>query len=374
MRSPILVAGAVLGLAAPSLAGPRGGAFPEGEPYQEPLRLAPPTVSRYHVQSADLSKGPVRLHLPATGRGRLLVWTMPLAGDARSSLRTPDGRALGRDEARSAAQDLGRAGFAAPDLGIRTAGPHEVLYVEGPAAGGHEVDLEGDGAVLVVSAEPESPLTLSGAAGPLSRQPGEPVTLRAEVREGDAPVLGAAVTARLAAGRSGGGRPVVLRDDGRSGDGAPNDGVYGAVLRGVPSDPGPLDVQFEARGTDLAGAEFARTAGTGLINEPGVARLTDVTARPTKAGLLVTGLADVRAAGRFRLDVTVAGPALGDGSRSALAWAEEDHQLPAGRRRLHMLVPAAQLPGLGVDALRVDVRLLGYDPVGVAGITVLDVR
>jgi hypothetical protein len=175
-------------------------------------------------------------------------------------------------------------------------------------------------------------------------------------------------------GRSPGGRPVVLRDDGRSGDGAASDGVYGAVVRGVRSDPGPLDVRFEATGTDRRGAEFARTSGTGLVNEPGVARLTDVAARPTKAGLLVTGVADVRAAGRFRLDVTVAGPDQGDGSRAALAWAEEDHQLPAGRRRLQVLVPAARVPGLGVDDLRVDVRLLGYDPVGVAGITVLGVR
>jgi hypothetical protein len=375
MRSIALVALSVA-LSSPAMAERRGGPFPAGERYQEPLKLAPAQESRFHVQAVDLTSGPARVSVTATGTGRLLVWTMPVAGSRmQSSLRAPDGRALGAAESRSALQDLGRAGFSAPDLGLSLDARHEVLFVEKPAAGAHEIDLEGEGAAIVVSAEPESTLTLATAAGPLSRQPGEPVVLRAELRDGDTPVLGATVSARLAAGRAAGGPSITLRDDGRSQDGAANDGVYGAVVRGASSAPGPLDVRFEARGTDTRGSAFARTGGSGLINEPGVARLTDVTARVLPGrGLLVTGTADVKAAGRFRLDVTVAGPADADGARPALAWSEEYLRLAPGRQRVQSLIPAAQVPGLGVDPLRVDVRLLGYDPVGLAGLTVLDVR
>jgi hypothetical protein len=211
--------------------------------------------------------------------------------------------------------------------------------------------------------------------GPVSRQPGEPVTVRAELRDGGAAVTGAVVTARLA-GPSGRSVPALrLRDDGRSGDGAAGDGVYGAVARRLPVAAGAWTVRVDASGVDTHGSSFLRTGGAGFVSEPGAARLSNVRARVLPGqGLLVSAIAHVEASGRYRMDVVVAGEAAADGTRPGRAWAEEDLSLAPGRRALRVLVPAESLPTLGSEALRVDVRLLGFDPVGVAGRSVVDVR
>ena len=355
----------------------RGGAFPAGERYVPTPAFAPAQESRYHVQAVTLDGGSTQVRVPATGSSRLLVWTIPVAGSTlRGSLRTPDGRSLRADEGESAARDLGRAGFAAPDLGMTgLRGVPEVLIVEKPAPGGHELQVEGRGAALVVAAEPDSALTLRSMAGPLSRQPGEALTLRAELRDGSSPVLGASVSARLALANRPAGGAIPLLDDGRHADGAAGDGVYGALVEGAPDRAGALDVRFEASGTDDRGTPFGRTSGSTVVNEPGRARLGRVSARVVRGrGLVIDAAAIVSAPGRYRLDVTVAGAPLADGSRPALAWAEDAQRLPAGARTFRIVIPADRLPGLGVDALLASVKLLGYDPVGVAGQKTLEIR
>ena len=55
----------------------------------------------------------------------------------------------------------------------------------------HQLELVGQAGAVVtlVAAEPDSSLVLRTQAGPLSRQPGEPVTLTAAVADGTRAVL-----------------------------------------------------------------------------------------------------------------------------------------------------------------------------------------
>lgn len=386
-------------LAAPlALAGaPRlqTGVFAPGERYEPPADSAPARTSRTFVKTVALKEGRAVVELPVTGGSRLVVWSAATAtataadasGQAaplalRSSLRLPSGETLAPDLAAT----RGARRFAIPadeaaDLGLDLNGAQEALHVAAAEAGWHRLELSADrdGVVTLVAAEPESRLTLETSAGPLSRQPGQPLTLRAVLRDGDAPVTGARVTARLAAEGRTGGRPLELRDDGRSGDGAANDGVYGRVLRGLPAEPAGLwSVRLEASGSDLSGRPFLRTGGSGFVNEPGDARLADggVTARVVGDGaarvLRVTAVADVAVAGRYRLDAIVAGAPGADGNRPGRAWAESTLELPAGRQRLSLDVPLAGAPE-GERQLA-DVRLLGLDRPGLAGRVAVEVK
>ncbi len=367
------------------------GVFAPGERYEPPADSAPARTSRAFVKTVALKEGRAVVELPVTGGSRLIVWSAAVGADARgpaaplalrSSLRLPSGETL----APEAATTSGARRFAIPaneaaELGLDLSGAQEALHVRTAQAGSHRLELlaDRDGVVTLVAAEPESRLTLETVAGPLSRQPGQPVTLRATLRDGDAPVTGARVLARLAAEGRTGGKPVELRDDGRSGDGAANDGVYGRVLRGLPAEPAGLwSARVEASGSDASGRPFLRTGGSGFVNEPGDARLADgsVTARVVGEGrarlLRVTAVAEVAVAGRYRLDAIVAGAAEADGSRPGRAWAESTVELSAGRQALSLDVPLAEAPA--GERLLADVRLLGLERPGLAGRAAVEVK
>ena len=362
------------------------GGFAPGERYEPPADGAPARTSRAFVKTVALKEGRAVVELPVTGGSRLIVWSAATSADAsgkaaplplRSSLRLPTGASASPDTAR----DFAIPAEEAADLGLDLAGAQQALHVRSAEAGPHRLELlaDRDGIVTLVAAEPESRLTLETSAGPLSRQPGQPLTLRAALRDGEAPITGARVLARLAAEGRTGGRPVELRDDGRSGDGAANDGVYGRVLRGLPAQPAGLwSARVEASGSDLSGRPFLRTGGSGFVNEPGDARLADggVTARVVGDGparvLRVTAVADVAVAGRYRLDAIVAGAPEADLSRPGRAWAESTLELAAGRQRLSLDVPLAGAPA--GERLLADVRLLGLDRPGLAGRVAVEVK
>lgn len=184
----------------------RTGLFPAGEAYDPPAAEAPRRASRALVRTVAVKDGRARIELPVRGGGPLLLWTLSSGTDgsvpARTALRTPGQRMLRAGEAAAAEQTLRRFTADAGDLGIDLPGAREAILVTDAEAGIHEIEVEPGtkaGAVTVAAAEPESPVVLTTWAGPLSRQPREPLTLHALLRDGDLPLAGARVSARLAA-------------------------------------------------------------------------------------------------------------------------------------------------------------------------------
>lgn len=381
-RSPfaILIA---LGLAGAAAAAdpPEGrtGFFPAGQLYAPPAETAPATVSRAFVRTAVPAAGLVRLEVPARGGGPLLVWTLAHgtdAGPSRASLRTPGQRALRADEGASADGSLRRFALEAPDAGIDLPGAREAVLVTAAEPGLHQVEVQVGvkaAAVTVVAAEPESPVTLTAWAGPLSRQPGQPVTVHAVLRDGERALFGARVSARLAAPRKAAGRAFLLHDDGRHGDGAADDGEYAATVNPREAAAAGLwSVRFEATGRDAQGLAFERTGSSGFVTERGTARLGSVRARIIEANgerrLRVDAEAAADVPGRYRLDVIVAG-APANGGRPSLAWGESSERL-SGPKHLGTDIP---LPAGSAGPYLLDVRLLGLDAPGVAGRATVEV-
>jgi len=333
------------------------GAFAPGETYAPPAAHAPANVSRMYARTLVRAGDSATVDLPATGDSSMIVWTT-----ASARLTTPTGDVLDTTDSGSDERGLRR---------FRFDGTEQVVHVARAQAASYRLDVavpRNASGVTVVAAEPESRLTLATWAEPLSRQPGEPVTLHAELREGGAPIADARVTARLAPTGGRGGEPVELFDDGAHSDGAAGDGVYGAVLADLPQAASGLwEVRFEADGRTAAGARFARTGSGELIAEPGIARLDAASVRTERNGetVRVTAAADVRVAGNYRFDVIIAGPADAKGHRAALAWGEASRTLVQGANELSVDIPASLL-GSAKD-LYLDVRLLGMDTPTVAG-------
>jgi hypothetical protein len=382
LRTPfaLLVAAGLAASAAAASPETRTGFFPSGEAYAPPAAEAPAAVSRAFVRTAVPVNGRVRLEVPVRGGGPLLVWTLAHGSDdpssARASLRTPGQRTLGAAEAQNADGSLRRFTLEARDAGIDLPGAREAILVTAAEPGLHQLELQVGSkakAVSVVAAEPESPVTLSAWAGPLSRQPGQPVNLHAVLRDGERALYGARVSARLAAPGQAAGRAVLLHDDGRHGDGAAADGEYAATVdRLAVEAPGLWSARFEATGRDAQGLAFARTGSSGFMSERGTARLGAVRGRVIDGNgerrVVVDAEAAAAAPGRYRLDVIVAGAAA-NGGRPSLAWGETSDRLQ-GRSHFSAEIP---LPAGSAGPYLLDVRLLGLDAPGVAGRVTLEV-
>lgn len=345
------------------------GTFKAGEAYAPPADRAPARVSRAYVRTVGVTDGLASVELPVVGSKRVLVWTIANGTDAAASLRTPDGRGLVPGEAKSADGAVRRVSIDASEMGLDLRGAQEALEVKDAQAGRYLLDVSspGAGALTVVVAEPESPLALTTWAGPLSLRPGEPLVLGATLRDGRETVS-ARVTARLASPDGKAGAPVELFDDGRHQDGAAGDGAYGARLEGTSFAPGFWSVRFDASGDDAKGSAFERTSSSGFMSESGAAALGAVSAVSGR-GLRVSTDANVRVAGRYRLDVIVATRPDADGRQEGVAWAESTLELAAGRAPLAVTIPAASLGTWAGQPLFVDVRLVGLDAPGVSRMT-----
>jgi hypothetical protein len=332
-----------------------------------------------------LRRGRATVDIPVTQGGRLIVWTVAAAeaaegrraaGAVSATLQGPGGEAL--EAGRSAG--VRRLAIAEAPAGLDLAGAQEALMVEAPAAGLYRLELSGSAAgravVTVSAAQPDSALRLTTWSGPLSRQPGQPVTVYAALADGETSLAGARVTARLAGPAGAAGASLRLYDDGRHGDGAAGDGMYAARVP-VADQAGLWTVRVEADGRDAAGQSFARTGGSGFVSEPGLARLRPgaIAARVVDdaAGrrVRIQAVADAASAGRYRLEAIVAGRVESDGQRAALAWAERTQTLAAGRNVITLDVPLDAAVG---EAGLVDVRLLGLDALGLAGAATLPLR
>lgn len=346
-----------------------GGSFAPGEAYVPPADHAPERVSRAYVRTVPLSRDSTPIEIPSLGSSRLLVWTIA-SGDAtaKPALRAPGGRVLPSGGARSSDGTVRRIPVDTVELGLGLPGAQEAIEVRGAEAGAYVIEPAAatKGALTIVVAEPDSALTLAAYAGPLSRTD-EPVALVATLRDGGEAVLGARVIARLASPAGRAGAEVVLSDDGRHGDGAADDGTYGASVEGALA-PGFWSVRFDAEGGTARGA-FARTTSSGFMSEPGAAVLSKASATATADGLRVTARADVRVAGRYRYEVVAATTPDADGKRQGVAWMESPRALAAGAQALELTIPHARLGDRAADALFLDVRLVGLDAPGVSRTT-----
>lgn len=365
MKKPILLLLAVALTTAPAaLAADLSGRFDAGTKYEAPDAHAPANVSRMYVRTLERSERTGSVELPAAGGSGLIIWTVPARQSAdaavKTRLRTPNGSVLQPGDRGSLERGLRRFPLAAEEtaeMGIG-GGAHEVVHVMSTAAASYhlDVDMPRDVAgVTVIAAEPDSAITLSTWAAPLSRQPGEPITLHADLRDGAAAIPGARVFARLAspAGKAFG--KVELTEQ--------PDGTYSAVVRDLPENlPGTWQVRFEADGTSAIGARFSRTGSGELVAERGAARLGEIRTEVVGDALRVRASVDVFLEGNYRFDVLAA-----DGSRNAVAWGEGVRNLTSGATELSLDIPLAHLGSTRVEDLFLDVRLLGLDAIGVAG-------
>ena len=328
------------------------GVFEPGTPYEPPAEHAPATVSRMFVRT--LTNGAA--DLPAAGDSGMIIWTI---GRTNARLTTPTGDVLRPNDFGSIERGLRRFRFDTSEAGVDLPqGTSEVFHVMRAEAASYR--LEGDVAgALVVAAEPDSAIVLETWIAPLSRQPGEPVTLHARLRDGKSGISGARVTARLAPHGGAAGRLVELIERG--------DGIYTATLADLPSaKPGVWQARFEADGETATGVRFARTGSGELVAERGAARLIadSVRASRSEGVLRVTASADVAIPGAYRFDVIVASDS------TALAWGEGVRQLSRGMNELALEIPLDATAA----SLQLDVRLLGLDQIGIAGRIALEVR
>ncbi|HUR81914.1 MAG TPA: FixH family protein [Thermoanaerobaculia bacterium] len=314
------------------------GRFDAGTRYEEPALHAPANVSRMFAKSVDAASS---IDLPATGNSGMIIWT--IAGKpVATRLRTPTGAELLPTERGSIERGLRR--FREND--------DEVLHVMKTVAARYELEVGAPATVVV--AEPESTVTLSTWAAPLSHQPGEPVTLHAELRNGGDAIAGAHVTARLTNPRGRTIETVTLADRG--------EGVYEITLDAPMQGAGTWQVRFDAEGATPAGTRFLRTGQGELVNERGAARLGAISTEIAGDALRVSLDADMRIAGAYRLDVIIA-----DRDGNAVAWAEGRRDLNLGNTKLEMDIPLSLVGNASPEDLRFDVRLLGLDEIGVAG-------
>jgi Domain of unknown function (DUF4785) C-terminal domain len=346
-----------------------GGSFAPGEAYVPPADHAPERISRAYVRTVPLARGSAPIEIPSLGSSRLLVWTVA-SGDApvKPALRAPGGRVLPSGVTRSSDGTVRRIAVDTSELGLGLPGAQEAIEVRAAEAGAYVIETAATakGALTIVVAEPDSTLTLSAHAGPLSRTD-EPVALVATLHDGSEAVTGARVVARLASPAGRGGEEIVLSDDGRHGDGAADDGTYGASVEGARA-PGFWSVRFDAEGASTRGA-FARTSSSGFMSEPGAAVLSKASGTSTADGLRVTARAEVRVAGRYRYEVVAATTADADGKQQGVAWMESARTLAAGAQALEVTIPRALLGDRASDALFLDVRLVGLDAPGVSRVT-----
>jgi hypothetical protein len=280
----------------------QNGRFEAGSTYEAPAAHAPANVSRMFVKAVSRTSS---VDVPAAGGSGMILWT--ISSSARpvpARVTTPNGSVLQPSERGSRERGLRRFNISPSETRELDLphGAHEVVHVMETVPATYRVDVdvpEDVAGVMIVAAEPDSNLTMSTWAAPLSRQPHEPVTLHAELRDGDAPITGARVVARLASPNAKAFDPIELTDRGH--------GIYEATIAELPAKvAGAWQVRFDAEGATANGTAFARTGSGELVAERGTARLHDIRSEVAGDVLRVTARVTVHVAGNYRFDVIAA--------------------------------------------------------------------
>ncbi|HEX2059709.1 MAG TPA: hypothetical protein VHK90_03130, partial [Thermoanaerobaculia bacterium] len=110
------------------------------------------------------------------------------------------------------------------------------------------------------------------------------------------------------------------------------------------------------------GVRFARTGSGELVAERGAARLGAIRTDIDGDSLRVQVPAEIAVAGTYRFDVILA-----DREKNGVAWGEGVRRLDTGATTLELRIPLAHLGSTRPEDLFIDARLLGLDPMGVAG-------
>jgi hypothetical protein len=361
----------LLFVAATARAGePRWDRFPFGTRY-EPI---PPESSRHLsrtfvlILTGDEAKD---VRIPTSGDSPLTVWALPIApGSPEKELTLTVTDDAGRPIDPSSMNMKKIPPGVTPELGLELTenSPQLVVWLP-PSSSPYRLKLNLPppirGAVLLV-AEPASSVTLSTWAAPLARLPGQNESLLAELKNGEAPIREATVTAYLTApDQEIESKEIALSDNGANGDAVKDDGIYTADLPDLPPTPGLWSVRIEARGP---GDRFARTSSAGFVTDAATAPLSGESAVLTNDSLNVFVTPNVKKSGKYRLDLTVADAKL----RTSLAWAEQTFDLKEGSQSLAIAIPRKLIEGAATDLI-VDIRLLSYDPPSIAGRSVVPV-
>ncbi|MFO7634989.1 MAG: S8 family serine peptidase, partial [Caldilinea sp.] len=144
----------------------------------------------------------------------------------------------------------------------RTDATHETCIIEGDVTPGkwllsiHFVETSQENE-YVVWASAKHPVSFQLFVGtpPRNRVVHSPIQLIGFLNQGEKPLAGQSVQVKLYGPGEGSASTLTLKDDGMSGDGAANDGIYGAVFtQGM--QPGAYAVRGVAKGTGADGAPF----------------------------------------------------------------------------------------------------------------------
>jgi hypothetical protein len=329
------------------------GRFDPGTPYEPFLEHA--NASRMYVQQVPRGAGKtVSIDLPVTGGGELVVWSR-----ANMALQALAGRKPCVDS-----EDFVIDDTAAAEVGV-AAGRHYVRRVQDAEAGLYRLEVEmsvGDArGVIVAVSEPQSAVILTTSVTPLSRQPKDTIFLRAFLSNDGSPITKARVIARLASPTGNvsalDGFQLIEKEPGK----------YEFSLPDLLEPTfGTWDVHFHAEGATPDKHRFARTGSNSFVAERGIARLGETSVTLTEMTVRVHADVDVKEPGTYRLDIVAAR------RETAVAWAQEDRELAAGAASWDVEIPRTLVES--TRDLQFDIRLVGVDPIGVAGRVVLPLK
>jgi hypothetical protein len=310
-------------------------------------------VTHMYVRQVPRGTGnTTSVELPVVGGTDLVIWSA-----TKIQLYAPTSSDPSKWIPAGEVEDFAIAEPNASELGL-AAGQHYVRRVVAANPGSYRLEVEmPDGTapgVVVAVAEPGSSVTLFTTVFPLSQQPHEPITVQARLWEDRSPIRGAKVIARLASPEGETPDTKEILEESKT-----QPGLYEKRLSSVQQPPGIWEVFFDAEGTTRSGHPFARSGSNAFVVEPGIAHLRNASVKVVNDNFVVVAQTDVMTKGTYSLDVVVVQKGL------AIAWAQGERKLVPGSVSLPINIPVAFIDER--NDLRFDVRLVGLDPIGVAG-------
>ncbi|MFQ5857141.1 MAG: alpha/beta fold hydrolase [Anaerolineae bacterium] len=303
--------------------------------------IAPRPVSQhrtaYHAGEIDpATKREIPIPVdPARSARFVLLWRW---GDLNVTLTDPLDREIQSDGQRVQRFDLETSTFANLTL----------ISVERPMSGTWTLTLNGanleDRARYVAYAIIDGTVTLEATDTTSWARPGSLLPVTATLKGGTSPIARAGVHAEIT-WPDGSSEVVLMFDDGKHGDGKPDDGIYGRMLT-LSRQAGYVPIVITARDT-WQGAEFERgrtifaTIASDAARLTGAVELSFGTVEDLPAGRPSVDVGvDVTRAGRFGLSVSLV-----DGVGEEIARSTWPVEVQKGRHMVHVPIDPALLDG-----------------------------